>query len=242
MNGFQSKIDLIQKFIKQLNDGEMTLSDLNELEKATRELHERSVILRYTTMNKTMVEPEPAMVEETVAEEPPVEEKEEESGISFDFGGEEETVEEEVAFDLFEEKENDDVLETEEGPKEVQSFDGDKEVEQEEVPQTTEETPTNSTSSFYDSVDLKTAQSNTFSLGKLTSLIGSFGLNERLRFINELFDGDGDQFGEAIKQLDNRNDLSEAKETINYFAKNNEWESEDDCVVDFLLLIERRYA
>lgn len=226
MNGFQSKIDLIQKLVKQLNDGKMTLSDLNELEKTTRELHERSIILRYSTMNKTVAKPEPVVIEDVVAEEPIVEEKIEESGISFDFGGEKESSEEEVAFDLFEESE--DVLETEEESKEVPSFDRDKGVEE--------------TSSFYDSVDLKSAAVNTFSIGKLNSLIGSFGLNERLRFINDLFDGDSDQFGEAIKQLDSRNDLIEAKETINYFAKNNEWEADDESVVDFLLLIQRRYV
>lgn len=237
--GFQSKIDAIQEFIHQLNDGNLTLDQLNELEKNTRELYERSVILRYASLGKNIENKKEEIIhtEETVVEETSKTEENqtEKLEISFDFETKEseETPQEEfVKSDLFEEQKNEIVQE--ENP----IIENNPIVEEAVAPtsiQTTNEL-------FYDSVDLKSAQENTFSVGKLNSLIGSFGLNERLRFINDLFDGDSDQFGEAIKQLDSRTNLNEAKETINYFAKNNDWDTEDESVIDFLLLIQRRYA
>lgn len=244
IKGFQTKIDAIQTMVDQLKKGELTLSELNELEKNTRELHERSVILRYVVSKEVSsevakvvaeektIEKEVERVVETVAEETPTEN----TGFSFDLEAKEtvDAPQEPVEFSLFEEKTTEILEKVEET------------TEKTEVIDEKEETPiiatTPSSSSFFDSVDLKSASENTFSVGKLHSLIGAFGLNERLRFINDLFDSDAEQFGEAIKQLDSRSDLNEAKETVNYFAKNNEWEAEDESVIDFLLLIQRRYA
>jgi hypothetical protein len=85
--------------------------------------------------------------------------------------------------------------------------------------------------------------SSDFAMSKLDSLIGSFGLNERLQFINELFDGSSEAFSEAVKILDARTGMDSAREKIAEFAESNNWNDADsETVGDFVAKIKRRYA
>lgn len=77
---------------------------------------------------------------------------------------------------------------------------------------------------------------------KISSLIGSFGLNERLQFINELFDGSSENFSNAIKTLDVQASSENARTKVAEFAVSNNWEVESETVVEFMQKIIRRYA
>jgi hypothetical protein len=77
---------------------------------------------------------------------------------------------------------------------------------------------------------------------KLETLIGSFGLNERLQYINELFDGSSEGFSEAIKAIDHSVDLQQAIDKIAGFAAQNQWDLESETVEDFIVKVKRRYA
>lgn len=77
---------------------------------------------------------------------------------------------------------------------------------------------------------------------KLETLIGSFGLNERLQYINELFDGSSEGFSEAIKTIDNSVDLQQAINKIAEFAAQHQWDLESETVEDFIVKVKRRYA
>jgi hypothetical protein len=82
-----------------------------------------------------------------------------------------------------------------------------------------------------------------FTMSKLDTLIGSFGLNERLQFINELFGGSSEAFSEAVKVLDARTGLDSARDKIAEFAAANNWEDTDnETITDFVAKIKRRYA
>ena len=81
-----------------------------------------------------------------------------------------------------------------------------------------------------------------FSAGPLTTLIGAFGLNERLRFINDLFDGSSEHFSDAIKVLDSRSNLDEARAKAAEYAHENDWDPEEEVVVEFMNYLNRRYA
>ncbi len=77
---------------------------------------------------------------------------------------------------------------------------------------------------------------------KLETLIGSFGMNERIQFINELFDGSAESFSDAIKTLDNMKSLDEArKKAINY-GEEFEWDVDSETVGEFMQKVDRRYA
>lgn len=89
------------------------------------------------------------------------------------------------------------------------------------------------------SSDLASSQ---FGLVKLDSLLGSFGLNERLQFINELFDGSSEGFSNAIKHLDQQASTEHAKTKVAEYAVENNWDVESETVVEFMQKIVRRYA
>lgn len=78
---------------------------------------------------------------------------------------------------------------------------------------------------------------------KIADLIGAIGINERFTFINELFEGNSDDFNEALKKL---NSFAEYKEACVYLdaevrSKYN-WDEENQVVLEFLDLIEKRYV
>lgn len=77
---------------------------------------------------------------------------------------------------------------------------------------------------------------------KLETLIGSFGLNERLQYINELFDGSSEGFSEAIKAIDHSVELHQAINKIAGFAAQHQWDLESETVEDFIVKVKRRYA
>jgi len=78
----------------------------------------------------------------------------------------------------------------------------------------------------------------------LETLIGSFTLNEKLQFINELFGGSSEAFTSSVKTLDSQEHMSGAREIIAHIAVQNQWDFENsiDIIDDFMLKICRRYA
>jgi len=76
----------------------------------------------------------------------------------------------------------------------------------------------------------------------LESLIGAFTLNEKLQFINELFDGSSDEFSSNIKQLDQLASMDAARNKIAELADSFNWDTESEIVEDFMYKICRRYA
>jgi hypothetical protein len=76
----------------------------------------------------------------------------------------------------------------------------------------------------------------------LDTLIGSFSLNEKLQFINELFEGSSDAFSTATKKLNDLADMKEAREQLCAYATDHKWDLDSEIVEDFIFKICRRYA
>ncbi|MFM7644155.1 MAG: hypothetical protein ACKO5N_05125 [Sphingomonadales bacterium] len=76
----------------------------------------------------------------------------------------------------------------------------------------------------------------------LDSLIGAFTLNEKLQFINELFDGSSDDFSNNIKQLDQLASMDAARNMLAELANTFNWDTESEIVEDFIFKICRRHA
>jgi len=76
----------------------------------------------------------------------------------------------------------------------------------------------------------------------LESLIGAFTLNEKLQFINELFDGSSDDFSSNVKQLDQLASIDAARNMMAELADTFNWDTESEIVEDFIYKICRRYA
>lgn len=66
----------------------------------------------------------------------------------------------------------------------------------------------------------------------------AFSLNDRFRFRRELFGGDEGRMNKAISDL---NDISSYEDSITYLNNKLNWNIEDESVVDFIRLLEKRF-
>jgi hypothetical protein len=257
MANFGLKEDIlkeIESLFEKMSRGILSVEELDELVLLTRELNERSVILRYKAFEEKVFgkSPEAEIIPEALVEvemeEAIIEEKEPipVSHPVFDFSLFEESNAEERVQSI--EQEEEVLLEERIIEKVVE------ETPEEEVVQIVEETIIEETISA-------TVQSNGdislllkrftevhqsmeihMALSKLETLIGSFGLNERLQYINELFDGSSEKFGDAVKELDQLKSKDEAFLKAGEMALVNEWDKDSDTVADFIQKLSRRYA
>lgn len=70
----------------------------------------------------------------------------------------------------------------------------------------------------------------------------AIGINDKFSYINDLFDGENEIYESALDQLEQLNNADEAKHKLSELAVENEWDLESKTVMQFVELIERRYA
>jgi hypothetical protein len=108
--------------------------------------------------------------------------------------------------------------------------------------ETSKEIAENASSLFPKLMKIEKSIAQNYQVMTLETLIGSFTLNERLQFINELFDGSSDLFSSAIKRLDALDNRDSARSVIAEYAAENNWDLDGEVVEDFMLKICSRYA
>lgn len=253
MTHFKTQAQLVQSIsenLEKLEAGQLSLSELEAHVQLTRELYERTIVLRYKAFESEVgVTSEPKKVVEEI-ETPSV------ASPFIEIVAEDEFVEEveeetpSIDFSLFdtEEEEEEMIVESEVSNhvEEIHVSQTEVEVKEIVVPvQVAEPMVTNSgTNADFVKKFNSVAQesSGQFGLSKLDTLVGSFGLNERLQYINELFDGSSETFSEAIKSLDSLSSIDDAKQKTSEFAAANQWDLESDTVVEFIQKLCRRYV
>ncbi|NVK65339.1 MAG: hypothetical protein HWE22_12180 [Flavobacteriales bacterium] len=274
LKNYREKIENISKLVDKMDGGELSIHELVELESLTRELHERSIILKYKAFeNKVGDATSVEVTMEVVHDEEEVEEKEEvveekvqvEAPI-LDFSMFDEPEEEftpEVKIDVVaEEKEPEVVIEATPEPEPEVAPEPEPEPMKEEpivpTPQVepkaeepTVEVPAEEPkvevkekgSSFLDRLSISdNSISSQIAERKIDTLSGAFGINQRLLYINELFDGSGEEFSDAVKMLDTQPGLDDASNKIEELAFKYSWNPEEETVLEFLAIIKRRYA
>jgi hypothetical protein len=76
----------------------------------------------------------------------------------------------------------------------------------------------------------------------IADLRKAFGLNERFFYTNELFGGDGQEFVRALNELNHLETFADAERLIKArYEKNFNWNKEDETVLSFIEVVERRY-
>lgn len=243
LSTYKDKLASIQELVNRMENGSLEIAELSELERLTREVHERSIILRYKAMERkvkpqTIVSEVQSVEEEIVLEEEvvieTVEEPKEQEEVSLDFALFDTTEEEEEIISTPAEVET--PVQVAEEPVAVEE-----KVEETKQAEVIEE-PAVSTSGFVNKVKIPADAMAHYSVVKIRTLIGVFGLNERLRFINELFDGSSEDFSEAIKKLDTFESIEEASGTIDHLAATHLWDAGEEAVQEFIIVLKRRYA
>lgn len=66
----------------------------------------------------------------------------------------------------------------------------------------------------------------------------AISIADRFRFQRELFDGNGEKMNQVLSDLNQFDTLEKAQD---YLAKHVKWVADDDNVVDFMMLLQRRY-
>ncbi len=247
-------INQIQSLQLAIENGNVDAKTMDDFVNSSKELYERAIILRYKLYEQEILSipfsTEIPLMEinlssddfEMEQEEIPAAAAPMEETVEEPF-----TIEEETTVESFELESDEPVMEL--------NFDSN---EQEEIPATDHsieeviEQMTIASNQPIEDMPIENAfemsTPNDDSLGsklgltKIDTLIGSFGLNERLQYINELFDGSSEVFSDAIKTLDNQADYAAARQIMKDFAMNYHWDKESETVVEFAQKVARRYA
>jgi len=267
LQSYRNQLDKIQVLIDKLEAGTLSKQEVTELESLTRMMHEKSIILKYKVFaNEPQdISNDTEVMEDVLDEVAPVElevevvEKEEEAMPLFDWAPEAEVETVSIVDETVEPFEEDvimpksvaslivDVLD-EITPASVAEIKEEVEIieEQEKVEaqlETVTESSEDAEGTFLDQLNISDSSLHTtMNDAKLDSLIGAFGLNEKLRYINDLFDGSSEMFGNAVKILDTQTDIDAANEKVNEMAEEHSWDPEEETVVEFLSYVNRRYA
>jgi len=77
---------------------------------------------------------------------------------------------------------------------------------------------------------------------KIDSIKKNISIQQRFRFVRELFSENDELFSEVIEYLDNCNNIEEANSYLNEkFLDNGHWNNEDDSVVEFLSVVSKKF-
>ena len=302
MKNFVSKEDLLLEIgtcFSKMESGKLSLEELDNLVIHTKDLYEKSIILRYKAMEEKVFGEEVVInsSEEQVSEIYQAEEeladidKEEVNSTSVESQLEipsEEKPEPNFVFNLFDyqEEEEEEIIEeqpftfnseiaeetTMKDEVELEPVKTQEEIIEEELK--VEVSEEKEELSYFDKTDVQAEEvlgeeeigqdssfsysklspfinkfgqvqnnvSSQFGVAKIDTLLGSFGLNERLQYINELFDGSSENFSEAVKILDNQSSLETSKTKVAEIAIINQWEVDSETVEEFIQKVVRRYA
>ncbi|MEO9533404.1 MAG: hypothetical protein ABJG50_12505 [Crocinitomicaceae bacterium] len=260
-NNMKELSDAISSKIGDLESGELAITDLEGLVEEARELYERLLIVKFKAYEKygepssesSDHEEEAEEVNEIVEE---IETEEEETG--FDFSGITEEVEQ-PSFDFSGsiEAESSATLEAEEKA-EVQEEE--EQVQETQVAEESEETKEVAEDIFKDShverieaedenslnEKLKDSEDELSLRKKLqstpvTDLRKEISIAKKFEYITFMFEGRNETYEKAIDSLNNCADGEEAKNKLNEFSTQYNWDLENKSIIKFVELVERRY-
>lgn len=264
LNSLAATLQAIKTVYAKLENGKLTQEEIETLVENSRELYDRAVILQYKSFEEkvfgvkeeteieTPIEKEaeklaPVLVEvilESIEEDPSTS-----SGTSdSDTNEEDET----PAFDFSLFNDSAEAVKNEElGGKAIehisvtQTSSDDRGLHEEKiVMEQVTVTPVSAENQKFIERYSKTDQQSAsqIQMSKIDSLVGSFGLNERLQYINELFDGSSEVFADAIKAINSVATLEEALIKASMYANQFHWDNDSETVEEFVIKIKRRYA
>jgi hypothetical protein len=262
-------VSSIENGLKKITKGDITLPELEQIVDSSRELYERLLIVRYKVYENSILKEEISLpdlptqdlekeiitkeieIEEKIAEESNTIENKE---IEIIFEDIEDAKPEDsiIRFDLFDAPEIE--IKKEEGSSKLideEKLEENKNIEEEIVLEEShfekKENPkeneiSKEASELIPKLEkLEKTIAQNYQVMPIETLIGSFTLNERLQFINELFDGSSDLFSSSIKRLDTQENMTAARNVIAEFAQENAWDLDGEVVEDFMLKICSRY-
>ncbi|MEJ6491233.1 MAG: hypothetical protein QNL60_02080 [Flavobacteriales bacterium] len=218
----------IQSIFDKLDNQTLVRQELDELVHLTAELHEKAVILRYKAAEERVFG-NGDVVKKSEAKK----EEEPKTVVLPDI--------KEIDFSIFEREEPEDKNETEvkvEPESKVEP-----EVQEEAVAEPEVEKMEAKDSHDWPKRFEKVLKDHESGLQTpLAAIAGSFGLNERILYINELFDGEAEKFSACVQKLDSISEWSNCVVALTNYANAENWEIDNDTTDEFILHVKRKYA
>lgn len=237
------QFDNIQTLTKRLNElgtlmatSKLNESELQEFEDKARSLYERVLILNYKSKEEKVYQKNSATKEIEEKAQLTVEKTD-------DFSKKENTIHDSssanptIEFDFssdFEVKPESSSIQEHEKPKPEQT-------KQEKLPPQEDQNKFDLYYAHFNKA-YKEANKDKLSNAKLNTLVGAFGLNDKLLFIRELFNNDSEDFNQTIELLDSYEDHEIALKRLSEVAILKNWDKEESTVNDFIHIINRRYV
>lgn len=258
-NTHQTITKRLKELSEKLDEDHLTAEELQEFEKLSRKLYERAVILHYKAKEENVYNKKDQSA--PTPDQPKAEKLDNEidsGAIKFDFTSDEQF--DESPSPVPESPDKNPVQQDnppaggafKEGQDPTISAKNTDEKEEDTTGQSKTETLTSDlprihqeeTKSFYEHfMGLhKSTLSDQLGASKIDSLKGVIGLNDKLQFISELFDGNHEAFNEYLSTLDQLESNKEAHQLLSQIATKYEWDEENSTVEDFVKIISRRYA
>lgn len=237
---FNNTSDLIKNLsekISDLNNGKLSLTELDALVSDSQSLYEQLIILRFKAFDKfgepraeiPAVKTQPI---EIIPDLPPVEVKETVE-IPFDFS---EIVSNTPPTQQEIEVKVEESVPTTSSPKEVNIPKVDKVVMEDEEEE-------NDSNSLNDKLKKEEDQSlrKIFQNSPISDIKGQISIAKKFEYISSMFKGNGAEYEEAIDFLNNAANGKEAKLKLNDLTEKYQWDLEDKSIIKFIELVERRY-
>lgn len=243
-------IQRIQDIYSKLTKEALVYEELEELVQLTTTLHESAVILRFKAAEERVFETKKDVKAFGTSEHIDLPEDLETPDVTSKINATESIAE--IDFSIFDTQE----------PKEEE---GSEQMEMDEINELTKQQPTaelqfvdnlthekeDDEQVTYDDMDSKAWENYVAKIVRehssglqtsLSALAGSFGLNERMLYINELFNREADQFSSAIQHLDGISDWNVCQTELKKMASERHWDTESDATGEFIIHVKRKYV
>lgn len=217
----------------QLSISKLSKDELEELETLSRKLYERAIVLNYKAKEEEVYR-KTAEIKEEVAEKPTIHPAS--TSPSAEVPGE-------IQFDFTSGFEAEDKT----SPQEKKAEES-KEIPTPISEDISQKEPQNqedeSSLVYYNYFSKAYHQAAGDKLGtmKIKSLKDAIGLNDRLLFVGELFNGDSNFYNETIAVLDQLESSEVALRKLSEIAAKGNWDKDISAVADFAHFINRRYV
>ncbi len=97
------------------------------------------------------------------------------------------------------------------------------------------------TQTLFDFIEEKPSIQDKFNHLKIDDIRKAIGINEKFRFINELFKGDMNDYNDVVDKLNSLNAITEAEKYLLTYKIRYEWDEDMDAYKEFMEIVERRY-
>lgn len=77
---------------------------------------------------------------------------------------------------------------------------------------------------------------------KISSVKKAIGINEKFLFINELFNGNMQEYNQVLDKLDSMKNMTEAASYIDVLKSKHKWDTEKNPFIQFMDVIKRKYS